>query len=82
MISWLSAVTSEVSASSSPITRRARSTASTPGLGELTGAPVNEDRAEFNLEFLDVRRDVRLHGRERVRRGGERAMLGDRDQGV
>ena len=46
-------------------------------LGQLTGRTVDQLAAEFALELLDVRRDVRLHGLEGISGSGERAMIGD-----
>ena len=64
------------------MTRRARGDHELAGLGELARRAVDELDAELALELFHVRRDVRLHGRERVGGGGERAVLGDGDDGV
>ena len=51
-------------------------------LGEPAGAAVDQRGAELVLEAGDVGRDVRLHGVERLRGAGERAVLRDGDQGL
>lgn len=59
-----------------------------PGNGEVTGArqascrAVDEGRVELALQLLDVSRDIRLHGEQGVRGGGERTVVGDCDEGV
>ena len=50
-------------------------------LGEAALGTVDERDAEFLLEAGDVARDVGLDGEQGARCGGERAVIGDRDQG-
>ena len=52
-----------------------------PVVGQLALGPVDEHRPELLLEAGDVARDVGLHRVQRPRRGRERAVVRDRDEG-
>ena len=50
-------------------------------VGEPAALAVDERDAELALEAGDVAGDVRLHGVQGAGGGGERAVVGDRDEG-
>ena len=60
--------------------RRARSTTRAPSSVRPPWRSIDERDAELLLEPGDVAGDVRLHGEQRPRRGGERAVVGDGDE--